>query len=687
MKELAVKITADAGQSIKETQKLEDNLKEIDKSINDINSTPLEIDKEFQALNDQVDKGGLGFKELSKAMKSYRDIALKAGLESPIGKDAILRAGQLKDDLRGLGEEISRTRDGASKMQAALQLGSTVTAGYQAFQGVTALVGVENEKLMETMVKLQGATAVLTSLEQIRGALEKESFLMLKAKALQTNLLSIATLGYSAVVGTTTGAVKLFRLALVSTGIGAIIVGLGLLIANMDKVAEAFQWVGQKALEVWDYFRGLGTGIKILLSIMFPFVGVIWAVTEALEAMGVVETLEEKKARQVIEAKMKISTEAHKKRVDQIKEQIKFVKTQQEAEKAATDLAISNIDKEIELRQAAGQEIKDLEKAKLQILINSAQQQYRLSKTLLELQDAELLSRRQHNIDIQKDAGKNTAELEKALEFEKRQRALNIEENLATEKKALDDALHNLKVFNITMETERKNAQKKELEDETAHQDELERIQSRKAENIKQANTEVEKSNANLYLMLSKMAKEASDKQKKEDEEELKRKLGNIEQVGDFASQGFETLSNLSTAFSKNSEKAAKRDFQINKLKSVSEAGVDGTKAVLSTFANTPTGLGGKIAAASFAGIFAASNIARILSAQYGGSATGAMSSSVAATNNAVITPQSQQGNDINNTSTNVNSLLNGGQSVLVVDSFTKVAAQQDKVQAVGTIG
>jgi hypothetical protein len=40
---------------------------------------------------------------------------------------------------------------------------------------------------METMVKLQGATAVLTSLEQIRAALEKESFLMLKAKALQTN--------------------------------------------------------------------------------------------------------------------------------------------------------------------------------------------------------------------------------------------------------------------------------------------------------------------------------------------------------------------------------------------------------------------------------------------------------------------------------------------------------------------
>jgi hypothetical protein len=684
MKELAVKLTVDGGQSIKETQAIENNLKEIDKSINDINSTPLDIDKEFKALNEQVDKGGLGFKELSKAMKSYRDIALKAGLESPIGKDAILRAGQLKDDLRGLGEEISRTRDGASKMQAALQLGSTVTAGYQAFQGVTALVGVENEKLMETMVKLQGATAVLTSLEQIRAALEKESFLMLKAKALQTNLLSVATAGYSAVVGTTTGAVKLFRLALISTGIGAIIVGLGLLVANMDKVAAAFQWVGQKALEAWDYFRGLGTGIKILLSIMFPFVGVIWAVTEALEAMGVVETLEEKKARQVIEAKMKITTEAHNKRISQLQDQMKSVKAAAEAEKVATESVIKGIDREIELRKAAGKETKELEAEKLATLVKSAQMQYNLAESLIRLQNEELFARRKTMIELQKDQGKNTAALEAELEKEKRIKKIRIEEDLKEQKDALDEALHQQKLFHLEAETARREANKvTEEEDKNS----IERIYDRRVENIKTANKEIEESSANLYLILGQQAKEAADKQKKLDEEELKRKLGNIDQVGDYSSQGFELLTNLNTAFGKNSEKAAKRDFQLNKLKSLSEAAVDGTKAVLSTFANTPTGLGGKLAAASFAGAFAVSNIARILSTQYGASATGAMSSSVSAGSQATVTPQSQGANDINNTSTNVNSLLNGGQSVLVVDSFTKVAAQQDKVQAVGTIG
>lgn len=43
---------------------------------------------------------------------------------------------------------------------------------------------------------------------------------------------------YTTVVGTSTGAMKIFKLALIGTGIGAIVVALGLLIANFDKVKK-----------------------------------------------------------------------------------------------------------------------------------------------------------------------------------------------------------------------------------------------------------------------------------------------------------------------------------------------------------------------------------------------------------------------------------------------------------------
>ena len=56
--------------------------------------------------------------------------------------------------------------------------------------------------------------------------------------AKQSKISTAIQAAYATVVGASTGAMKIFRLALVGTGIGAIVVGLGLLIANFDKVKK-----------------------------------------------------------------------------------------------------------------------------------------------------------------------------------------------------------------------------------------------------------------------------------------------------------------------------------------------------------------------------------------------------------------------------------------------------------------
>jgi hypothetical protein len=76
--------------------------------------------------------------------------------------------------------------------------------------------------------------------------------------------LSAATAVYNTVVGTSTGLMKVFRLALLSTGIGALIVGLGLLIANFSKVQK---WVGS----IIDGFKALGDAIMAVAE-FFGFV-------------------------------------------------------------------------------------------------------------------------------------------------------------------------------------------------------------------------------------------------------------------------------------------------------------------------------------------------------------------------------------------------------------------------------
>lgn len=81
---------------------------------------------------------------------------------------------------------------------------------------------------------------------------------------------------YTTVVGASTGAMKIFRLALVGTGIGAIVVGLGLLIANFDKVKKAVFNLIPGLADIADFFGGIIENIT-------DFVG---ATSEAERAMA-----------------------------------------------------------------------------------------------------------------------------------------------------------------------------------------------------------------------------------------------------------------------------------------------------------------------------------------------------------------------------------------------------------------
>jgi hypothetical protein len=74
---------------------------------------------------------------------------------------------------------------------------------------------------------------------------------MMGVKNIQTKAATAGTWAYAAAqkalnlaTGAGSQAMKIFRLALISTGIGAIVVGLGMLIANLDSVGNFFKKVG-----------------------------------------------------------------------------------------------------------------------------------------------------------------------------------------------------------------------------------------------------------------------------------------------------------------------------------------------------------------------------------------------------------------------------------------------------------
>ena len=231
--------------SVKEAEKIEATLKDVSdngsKAINTLTSSGKSLKTqmrestatlaalylEINKLKDSGDKG-------SAALKDLEARAAKLSME----------AGQLRDAMSDASQVISGAGSDTRGLDRALRTLTLFGGAAQIAEGASAAFGVENENLQKTLVRLNAIMAITNGLQQIQDELLKEDSVAKKAA-------TAATAVYSAVVGTSTGAMKLFRIALASTGIGLFVVLLASLIANWDKLttstnksANAFKAIG-----------------------------------------------------------------------------------------------------------------------------------------------------------------------------------------------------------------------------------------------------------------------------------------------------------------------------------------------------------------------------------------------------------------------------------------------------------
>jgi hypothetical protein len=101
---------------------------------------------------------------------------------------------------------------------------------------LTNLALSDNETVNESVATSLRAVAVA---QQVANIVKEKGAILDTASLVQTTALSAAQGGYALAVGTSTGALKLFRIALAATGIGLIVVAIGALIANFDDLKNA----------------------------------------------------------------------------------------------------------------------------------------------------------------------------------------------------------------------------------------------------------------------------------------------------------------------------------------------------------------------------------------------------------------------------------------------------------------
>ena len=197
--------------------------------------------------------------QLKEAKNELIEITEKFGATSDEAANAAKKVAKLKDTI-GDANELANAFNLDKKFAAVTGVLQGVTGGFAALQGVIGLTGVESEDLQKQLLKVQSAMALTDGLNAITAS--KDAFINL-ASVVKSNVVK---------------AFSSLKAALISTGIGALVVGLGLLIANFDKVKEA----------VLNLVPGLGSVFSFfgkLINRVTDFIGVTNAAGRALDKL------------------------------------------------------------------------------------------------------------------------------------------------------------------------------------------------------------------------------------------------------------------------------------------------------------------------------------------------------------------------------------------------------------------
>ena len=158
------------------------------------------------------------------------------------------RAGEVSDKIGDINTRIKNLGSDTKNIDAVVQGTQALSGAFSVATSASALLGEENKDLQETMLKVESAIGLTVGIQSIANALQKESALAIGLSTVATKIQTGAQIVYATVVGTTTGALKALRVALLSTGVGALVVALGLLVSKLSESSEATE-SQEKALE------------------------------------------------------------------------------------------------------------------------------------------------------------------------------------------------------------------------------------------------------------------------------------------------------------------------------------------------------------------------------------------------------------------------------------------------------
>ena len=567
-------------------------------------------------------------KQMREAQAEVITLSEKFGATSVEAVNAAKKAAELRDRI-GDAKSLVDAFNPDAKFKALTASLSGVAGGFGAVQGAMALFGAETENVQKTLLKVQSAMAISQGLQSVGESID--SFKQLGA-VIRTQVVAAFTT---------------LRGAIIATGVGALAVGIGLLIANFDKVKEVI-------INLFPSLVEFANKVKLIVQGFTDFLGLTSQAARDMDALTE-------------------ATNAYIKSADRV---IKELESQGGKEKEIYDAKRDRIQKQLSLiKGATAEELQAIADLNTEIKVLDNQEAARKKKIA---EDNEAARKKKEADEIaDKEAGIARRKEIEDFDTQLQQRLMQLDEEKATKKRELD--FQNIQ--NLVTDLDYKN----DLLDFDFEED-IQRLANKEAYIAEQKAIEL----SNLELtekeridIISKYAKQEQDIDKeitatKKAEEEAKKQL-TLQYLG-FAEQAGNLLSQIAGK----SKAVAIAGLLIEKGAAIAKIVTQmmSVPAILPPGAPNPAFIPARIGGAlSIASVIAASvqGIQQINSAASGGGSAGGGMPSIST--QAPMIPQLPRAQTTNISQQSINDIGNQAVRAYVIES--DVTSNQQRIAAI----
>lgn len=192
--------------------------------------------------------------QLRQAVIDVAVLSEKFGATSKEAVNAAKRAAELKDQI-GDARALTDAFNPDAKFKALSSSLAGVAGGFAAVQGGMALLGTESAAVEETLLKVQSAMALSQGIQALGesvdsfkqlGAVIQSNGLAQKAYAGATAIAATVQKLFTGAVNTTATSFNALKTAIISTGIGALVVAIGLAISYLSSMGDASEDAAKK---------------------------------------------------------------------------------------------------------------------------------------------------------------------------------------------------------------------------------------------------------------------------------------------------------------------------------------------------------------------------------------------------------------------------------------------------------